>query len=58
MVVDLFRGKKLSKSYIRKDIVEKFSGSLKSMKENDVRRLCIKLLSIGVLEETFISTKI
>jgi hypothetical protein len=27
------------------------------MKENDLRRLIIKLLSIGALEETFVSTK-
>lgn len=28
------------------------------MKDSDLRRLIIKMLSIGVLEETFVSTKI
>jgi hypothetical protein len=31
---------------------------MKALKESDIRRLIIKMLSIGVLEETFISTKV
>ena len=55
MLVELLRGKKLGKNYLRKDLVEKYSGFLKTMKESDLRRLCIKLLAIGALEEIFVS---
>lgn len=58
MVVEVFKGRKLQKAYIRQDIVQQFSGQLKAFKESDLRRLIIKMLSIGVLEETFISTKV
>lgn len=58
MVVELFKGRKLQKSYIRADIVQEFSGHLKHLKDSDLRRLIIKMLSLGVLEETFISMKV
>ena len=35
-----------------------FSGTLKHLKESDLRRLIIKLLSLGILEETFVSMKV
>ena len=38
-------------------MIEKHQGALKHIKENDIRRLIIKLLILGVLEEHFIQLK-
>ena len=35
-----------------------FSGVLKNMKEPDLRRLIIKMLMMGFLEESFVSMKV
>jgi bloom syndrome protein len=58
MIVELFKGRKLQKSYIRADIISDFSGQLKHLKDSDLRRLVIKLLALGILEETFVSMKV
>jgi len=58
MTSELMKGKKLQKSYIRPDLLEKYQGSLRHMGESEIRRLIIKLLIMGALEESFIQTKI
>lgn len=58
MVVEIFKGRKLQKSFIRADIVQMFSGALKHLKEADLRRMIIKMLMLGFLEETFVSMKV
>ena len=49
--VDLLRGIKLAKAYIDRDIINDFSGVLKSVDEKDIRRLIIEMLIKGILEE-------
>jgi hypothetical protein len=49
----LVRGKKLKKNFLRGDILDEYSGKLKNMKEQDVKRLIIQLLIMRVLKERF-----
>lgn len=49
----MLRGKKIKKENIRVDVVERYSGKLKLMSENDIRRLFIKLLILKALKEQF-----
>jgi hypothetical protein len=49
----LVRGKKLKKNFLRSDILDEYSGKLKNMKEQDVKRLIIQLLIMRVLKERF-----
>lgn len=53
MATDILRGKK-SQCYIRKDVIDKFSGRFKTTKEDELRRLIIKLLLLGGLQEVFV----
>ena len=59
MVVDLMKGRKISSNYtLNQSIIDDFSGRLKQCTDLDVHRLVIKMLIWGVLEETFVSTRI
>lgn len=49
----MVRGKKLKKNFLRGDILDEYSGKLKNMKEQDVKRLIIQLLIMRVLKERF-----
>jgi hypothetical protein len=51
MIVELFKGRKIDSAYIKQEMVEDWKGALKSLTENDLRRLIIKMLMIDVLEE-------
>jgi hypothetical protein len=51
MIVELFKGRQVKSAYIKQEMVQDWQGALKSMTENDLRRLIIKMLMIGVLEE-------
>lgn len=57
MIVDLLKGRDIKSAYFKGDIFKEFKGRLKSVSENDLRRLIIKLLQCGALEEQFVSTK-
>lgn len=52
-MTELLRGKKPKKNIIRGDILEEFQGRLKTMKEQDVKRLIVQLLIMRVLKERF-----
>jgi hypothetical protein len=41
----------MTKCWINSDVIEEFSGKLKSRKESDLRRMIIQMLIKGVLEE-------
>ena len=43
---------------MRADIMEDFKGTFESIQEQELRRLIIKLLIIGALEECFIATNV
>ena len=50
---DLMRGRQVTSVFLRKDVTAKHKGLLKHVSEGDVRRLIIKSLIMGVLEEVF-----
>ncbi len=52
-MVDVLRGKKPKKNNIRADILEEYSGRLKTMKEVDIKRLIVQLLIMRILKERF-----
>ena len=55
-LVELAKGKAASKTvWLKKDIIDDHKGFLKSINESEIRRLLIKLLILGVLEEVFVS---
>lgn len=56
-LVDLVKGKLVKSVYLRKETVEKHQGLLKHMKEQETRRLIIKMLILGALEEIFVSQR-
>ena len=56
-LVDLCRGKSVTSVYLRKEVTEKHQGTLSHMPEKELRRLIIKLLIVGALEEVFISLR-
>jgi hypothetical protein len=59
MVVEVFKGRQIKSKYnINQSIVDQFSGKLKTMSDVDLHRLIIKMLTLHVLEEQFISTRI
>ena len=39
-------------------MIDEFSGKLKAMPETDLHRMIVKMLIIGALEESFVSTRI
>lgn len=51
--IELLRGKKPKKNFLRADIQQEYSGSLKSMSEVDVKRLIIQMLIMRLLKEQF-----
>ena len=52
--IDLVRGKKLTTKFpVDKNLITQFSGRLKQTKEDHLRRLMIKLLIMGAIEEEF-----
>ena len=56
--IDILRGRKLtSKIPIQKNIVTDYSGALKKLKEDVLRRLLVKLLVSGAIEERFVNMK-
>lgn len=40
-------------NFLRADILEEYLGRLKSMKENDIKRLIVQLLIMRILKERF-----
>lgn len=55
--MDLVKGKSVKSVYLRGDMVSRHQGILKHMKEQETRRLIIKMLIVGVLEEVFVSLR-
>ena len=53
-LVDLTRGKSVKSVYLSRELTQRHSGLLKNMNESDIRRMIIKLLILGALEEVFI----
>jgi len=53
MAIDILRGK-TTKCWIRKDVIEKFNGRFRMIQEAELRRLIIKLLLLGGLQEVFV----
>ena len=52
-VAGLRRGKKPKMNFLRADILDEYLGRLKSMKENDIKRLIVQLLIMRILKERF-----
>lgn len=57
MVVDLFKGRKINSMYIKQEMVQSWSGALKQINDDDIRRMIVKMLILGILEEEFVSNK-
>ena len=55
MIVDLFKGRSIKSLYIKQEMVQDWSGVLKQMNDKDIRRLILKMLIQGILEEVFVS---
>ncbi|CDW77889.1 dna helicase [Stylonychia lemnae] len=51
--IEVLRGKKLQKQFLRADQLEFYSGKLKPVSEKDLRRLIIHLLRMKLLKESF-----
>lgn len=56
-ITDLVRGKACKSAYLRKDVADRLSGCMRHLSEHELRRLIIKLLIFGVLEEEFVAVR-
>ena len=54
-LVDLVKGKSVKSVYLNRELVDRHNGLLRQMKEQEVRRLIIKLLILRILEEIFVA---
>ena len=54
-MTEVLRGKKLKKTFYGRgeEVVDEYSGRLKSMKEQDIKRLIVQLLIMRILKEVF-----
>ena len=56
--IDILRGRKIqSKVPVSSNIISGYSGSLKHLKDDVLRRLLLKMLLVFVLEEKFVNMK-
>lgn len=55
--MDLTKGKAVKSVYLTKEITQRHQGLLRHMSDCDIRRLILKLLMIGALEEIFIQMR-
>lgn len=53
MVTELLRGKKPKKNILRADLMNEYSGRLRSTKESDINRLIVQMLIMRLLKERF-----
>lgn len=56
-LVDLMKGKSVKSVYLSKEITSRHQGLLRGMQDSDIRRMIIKLLILGALEEVFVQMK-
>ena len=56
-LVDLVKGKSVKSVYLSKEVTSRHQGLLRGMNEGDIRRMIIKLLILGALEEIFVQMK-
>ncbi len=56
--MDIIRGKNVKSTTIQTNISFKYKGNLEYLKESDARRLILKMLSMKLLKESFVSIKI
>lgn len=50
---EILRGKKPKKNLLRGDLMDEYLGTLKFMKEHDIKRLIIQMLIMKLLKERF-----
>jgi len=52
-LVELGKGRVVKSKFLRNDLLEKYKGFLRHLKEEDIRRLVLKMLILRILKESF-----